>query len=444
MPLTTQMLKNKSIYKEKSGTLAERIDFAWSIYTLNNKIKLPELNKIKKEALLFLTYALDIRDPQDVNGQLINLMAEREKVKAVNPGYIPGKSPNRLPFNPAEIIPSATPMNKKNESPQIAEAIRNNELLDVNSGSKQLDTEKKTIFLTEQERAERRVIISNGQFKKNGINFDTSNMHSHKKEGFAAFTLNANGELSVFVHNQMRDRFAHSSMNAGVPVVAAGEIKIENGVLKGITTHSGHYRPSLFNVYRLLEHFNAQGIDTSQAIVISFTNPAHSLKDLESRAVYYPAYESYMYETPANQIYSKMIDVINNSVSSINDQIKTYKEGGFLTAIYKFKDKIMRSNLTEERNKMAVSFEKEISTFKQGIRSDLPKEELKAKKDELNDIIQKYEKANDLLSEQHNKNTSSGRLSSTFSTFKDKLQEIKAPKDLDAEAESSIRMKKIS
>jgi hypothetical protein len=444
MPITIEMLLNKSIYQEKSGTLAARIDFSWSIYTCNKEPKLLEQEALKKQALMFLTYALNIRDPRDVNGQLIELMAEREKVKKINPGYVPGKSPNRLPFNPAKVIPTQTPIQGINKSKQVNDAVKKKELLDVNDSSKALDVSQSTIFLTEQERAKRRVIISNGLFKQNGMNFDTSTMRSHDKEGFAAFTLNTNGELSVFVHNRMQDGFAHSSMNAGVPVVAAGEIKIENGVLKAITTHSGHYQPSLFNVYRLLEHFNNQGIDTSEAIVISFKNPSHSLSHVESKEVYYPAYHRCLYETPAHQIYSKMLEVINSSINSINDQVKTYKDGGFLTEIFKLKDKVMGSNLTDERHEIAVAFEKEINEFKQGLKPNLSAEELEVNKNQLTNIIEKYENENNLLSARNDKNQSSGRLSTTMSKFKEELKAMKESKSLEVEPENSASMKNIS
>lgn len=443
MPLTIQDFKNRRIYKESSGTLAARVDFAWSVYSSNNLNK----EQIKKDALMFLTYALDIQDPQDINGQLIELMEERNKYKADNPGYIPGKSPTRIPFNPATIIPSATPFTQKNSSPEVAAAIAQKELLDVNYDSKMLDKNHSTIFLDAQQRAEHRVIISGGAFKKDGKNFDTSQMHSHDKPGFAAFTLNANGELSVFTHNRMRDKIAHSSMNAGVPVVAAGEIKIEHGVLKKITTHSGHYRPSLFNVYRLLEHFSQSGIDINQAKIVSFDDPTLKLKNVQSESVYYKAYADNMYETPANQIYNNMLEIINKSATTINEQVNTYKQGAFLTTIFAFKDKITGSTLTTDRYKIASAFEAEISEFKKGLKPKLTEQELQTKKVELQDIVTKYEQENKSLSVKNNKSESSGRFAETVSHFKEQLQALKSAGQsahASSEPEQSASMKNIS
>lgn len=446
MPLTIQDFKNRRIYKESSDTLAARVDFAWSVYS-SSELANSNKGQLKKDALMFLTYALDIRDPQDINGQLIELMEERKKYKADNPGYIPGKSPTRIPFNPATVIPTASPFNQKNSSPEIAAAIAQKELLDINLDSKELDRNKKTIFLDAQQRAGHRVIISGGAFKKDGGNFDTSQMHSHDKPGFAAFTLNANGELSVFTHNRMRDKIAHSSMNAGVPVVAAGEIQIKDGVLQKITTHSGHYRPSLFNVYRLLEHFSQSGIDISQAKIVSFDNPALKLKNIQSESVYYPAYAGNMYETPASQIYQDMLKVINKSASTINEQINTYKQGGFLTSIFAFKDKITGSTLTADRNKIATAFEAEISEFKKGLKPTLTEQELQTKKAELHAIVTKYEQENKSLSVRNDKSGSNGRFAETVSHFKEQLQALKSADQsthVASELEQSASMKNIS
>lgn len=147
---------------------------------------------------------------------------------------------------------------------------------------------------TPEDRAEYRVNIYRGKVVKEGNVFSTTKMPSHDKKGFAAYTLNTNGELSTFTHNRMCDQVAHSTMNAGVPVVAAGEIQIENGVLKKISTHSGHYRPTLFNVYRLLEHLSNRGMYISQAKIVTFDNPSQTLPNVQSERVYYDAYEDNM------------------------------------------------------------------------------------------------------------------------------------------------------
>lgn len=107
--------------------------------------------------------------------------------------------------------------------------------------------------------------------------FSTKNMIAHGKKGYAAFTLNINGELSVFNHKCTKDGIAHSSMNAGAPVISAGELMIHNGRLISINTFSGHYEPSLYSQLRILDHFSRRGIDLSATTILTQQNPEHVL-----------------------------------------------------------------------------------------------------------------------------------------------------------------------
>lgn len=88
----SQAQSTGQIYLEASGPLGERIDFAWSVYCCETD------ENLRKKALDFLIYALDITNLEEINTQLIFLMAERERFKSSNPDYIPGKVPQYLPF----------------------------------------------------------------------------------------------------------------------------------------------------------------------------------------------------------------------------------------------------------------------------------------------------------------------------------------------------------
>lgn len=449
MPLTKTDLTNNEIYLEERGTLASRIDFAWEAY--NNELY---TEGERKAALKFLIYALDIGETENLNGQLIQLMAEREKYQFTNPEYIPGKSPSRIPFDPRTVIPKKT-RSYKSPNPDIQHsseintlrtAIHKDELLDVNTDSKAKDVSHSTIFLTPEERAKYRVNISGGLFQKNGKPFDTSNMQSHGKKGFAAYTMNSNGEISVFTHVGMRDKIAHSSMNAGAPVVAAGELKIEKGVIKAITTHSGHYQPGLFTVARALEHLSVNGVDISQAKVITTISPSVYFNSIKSKKVFYPAYNDYMYEAPASQIYKQMDKLIDESVNSINAQMKSYQKGGLRTSLFSLKDRVTGSTLTQDRAKLAAELatelDGEITRFKQEIKGLAP-EFLPGKIDELGALITSYQKRNEELSTTVNKNESSGRLASTMKSFKNKLGELKTHAEEHVEIEDSAAKMKL-
>ncbi len=432
--LTVATIDSDIIYLENIATLGEKIDFAWSTYK----------DKQNQKALDFLIYAFDIYDTDDINGQLIQLMADREQHKATNPEYIPGKSPYQLPFDIRTVIPERIFINHFFKRRELSNALRDKELLDVNTESKKLDLRKKTTFLSREQRAEHRVHISNGLFYKDGEKFDTRNMHSHDKKGFAAYTLNANGELSVFVHNRMRDGIAHSSMNAGAPVVAAGELVIEDGVLKALSTHSGHYQPSLFNVYRALEHFYSHGISIEQAKVVTFDNPTHKIKGVLSTGVYYYAYKDFMYETPATHIYSGIYNVLKENVKSIQQDVTSYGNRGSL--LYKVKDALIRSKLTKKRLEIASNFENEIENFKTSLLHDGAPKNRDAKIKQLGDIITKYENKNEMLSWRYSKGPSSGRLAGKMQSYKASLAKLKsssnkAPSDAAADSAEPVNFK---
>jgi hypothetical protein len=62
--------------------------------------------------------------------------------------------------------------------------------------------------------------------------------------------------------------FSHSSFNAGKPVICAGLITIEQGVLKEIDNHSGHYKPTRQDLISALQCLSDDGADLKETIVI--------------------------------------------------------------------------------------------------------------------------------------------------------------------------------
>ncbi len=415
--LTEAELLNGQIYFEAQGTLAQRIDFAWSIYASEN----PTSPEAKEKALKFLVYAFDLDDTQDVNQQLINLMAERQKYQTKNPEYIPNKQPKKLPIDSREIVLGPINSTRTATPKEIGSSIKSKELLDVGSYYKETFDPKRATYLTAEERAKFRINIRNGIFVKDGQPFDTSTMRSHGKQGYGAYTLNANGEISVFIHNMGMgtDRMFHSSMNAGAPVVAAGELKIQNGVLIEITTSSGHYRPSLFNVQRALEHFVLNKIDISQTQVRTFVNPSSSLKGVIS----VQSYDDEKYLTHATHIYKGMNELFKDNVESIQTQVKSYTDsGGFLNAIFK----LTNSKLTQDRAELAALFEQAIAEFQQNLTTCTSDEILNTKISELETIVTGYQEKNNKLSRQHGKADNSGRLGTRMMNFKENLNTLKS------------------
>jgi len=91
---------------------------------------------------------------------------------------------------------------------------------------------------------------------------DTRNATTHDGAPRAIFVMDANGDLYASNY-QEPGAFHHSSLAAGQPVAAAGELVIENGRLIEITNRSGHYCPAPSYTEQALASLRAKGIDTS-------------------------------------------------------------------------------------------------------------------------------------------------------------------------------------
>ena len=94
--------------------------------------------------------------------------------------------------------------------------------------------------------------------------------------------MRTGGKMAIFVmdefgnfyasNTQAQGKFHHSSFLAGKPVAAAGELKVENGVLKIITDESGHYWPTIELSDQAVKVLDAYGIDMTQ-VDIQFRPP---------------------------------------------------------------------------------------------------------------------------------------------------------------------------
>jgi hypothetical protein len=65
----------------------------------------------------------------------------------------------------------------------------------------------------------------------------------------------------LYINRKMPGRFHHSSFVAGGAVKAAGSIVVEEGILKQLTTWSGHYRPRSSDIAMFLEWLEAKQVN---------------------------------------------------------------------------------------------------------------------------------------------------------------------------------------
>jgi len=313
-------------YSIEHGTLATRLDRAWEDYKNNYN------EEQRKQALDFMIYVFDIRTlsekPDALNEQLSALMQKREEKKADNPEYIPIMYSGVYDFEHTARILVATHSSKKSGDNTVMQNFMTQKLLDVNDDDKLSDYRNTHhAKLDAQGRSEFRLEIHNGLLCKNGKPFDSKDGIAHDKQGYVAFTLNSNGELSVFNHLSGRPdaqgrAFTHSSMNAGVPVLAAGEMVIQKGKLVTINTFSGHYQPSLYSVSRFLKYLNVRRVDLSKTNVL-LQNPPSDTTGLKSLEKIISGDPQPWHEVQALQLMSEVEHVINHNMSSINDYLKS-------------------------------------------------------------------------------------------------------------------------
>jgi hypothetical protein len=62
----------------------------------------------------------------------------------------------------------------------------------------------------------------------------------------------------------------HSSWLGGAPVQFSGSMLVEKGVIKGIRTNSGHYRPTDEHLVNVLEFLQTMGVDLTQVSVYDY------------------------------------------------------------------------------------------------------------------------------------------------------------------------------
>ena len=89
------------------------------------------------------------------------------------------------------------------------------------------------------------------------------------QQGLAIFVMDSQGELWLSFEAKAK-YFHHSSLLAGGPVAAAGEMIIFQGKLYGINNQSGHYQPPPIVIKRVLSVLHAKGIDTQDILIKKF------------------------------------------------------------------------------------------------------------------------------------------------------------------------------
>lgn len=116
-------------------------------------------------------------------------------------------------------------------------------------------------YLTEAERAPYALTLRDGRiWDAGGALFDTSNAETlFSNLGRAIFVTDADGVFYAS-KRQAIGEFHHSSLVAGGPVAAAGELEVVNGRLTAISDKSGHYRPRRSHTAQAIDRLRKNNI----------------------------------------------------------------------------------------------------------------------------------------------------------------------------------------
>ncbi|MQA81013.1 MAG: hypothetical protein GEV10_21440 [Streptosporangiales bacterium] len=118
-------------------------------------------------------------------------------------------------------------------------------------------------YLSQSELEGTRLVVRGGKLHDmSGKLFDTSQGTSVWARGDtrAIFVMDRHGNIYAS-NDHAVGRFHHSSFLGGRPVAGAGELRVEEGVLKIISDKSGHYRPPPECMRRVAEVLKAAGVD---------------------------------------------------------------------------------------------------------------------------------------------------------------------------------------
>ncbi|KAL0837742.1 hypothetical protein Bca101_089632 [Brassica carinata] len=114
-------------------------------------------------------------------------------------------------------------------------------------------------YLGPMERKAYEVVVEDGKFfyKNTGEMLHTSSLEDSDSKWI--FVLSTSKVL--YVGKKKKGTFQHSSFLAGGATVAAGRLVVEDGVLKAVWPHSGHYQPTEENFLDFLSFLRENDVD---------------------------------------------------------------------------------------------------------------------------------------------------------------------------------------
>ncbi|KAL6966255.1 hypothetical protein U1Q18_032036 [Sarracenia purpurea var. burkii] len=134
-------------------------------------------------------------------------------------------------------------------------------------------------YLGPMERKAYEVIVVDGKllYKQSGELLDTTGEPKGAKWIFVLST-----SMNLYVGQKKKGSFQHSSFLAGGATSAAGRIIVENGTLKAVWPHSGHYRPTPENFQDFVSFLKRNHVDLTDVEMDPVDDDVESLSKQNS------------------------------------------------------------------------------------------------------------------------------------------------------------------
>ncbi|XP_030457916.2 IQ domain-containing protein IQM6 isoform X1 [Syzygium oleosum] len=130
-------------------------------------------------------------------------------------------------------------------------------------------------YLGPTERTAFEVIIESGKFsyKQSGEILDT---RGGPRDTKWIFVLSTSKDL--YVGKKSKGTFQHSSFLAGGATLSAGRLEVDDGILKAVWPHSGHYLPTEENFEALISYLKEKNVDLTNVKVRKMSMTGSYLK----------------------------------------------------------------------------------------------------------------------------------------------------------------------
>lgn len=115
-------------------------------------------------------------------------------------------------------------------------------------------------YLGPMERKAYEVTIVNGRF----VHKECDKLLDTSSEPHAKWIFVLSTSKNLYVGKKKKGTFQHSSFLAGGATLAAGRLVVENGILKAVWPHSGHYRPTPENFQEFIFFLREYNVDLTE------------------------------------------------------------------------------------------------------------------------------------------------------------------------------------